>query len=80
MPSGYLNGGRWSLIEEFVEVESGKRNDRPQLTAALAACKWDWSYVGYFGLELEAMLRGKSAWRSPILNDYFGLISRSCGS
>jgi hypothetical protein len=35
----YLNGGRWSLVEEFVEIESGKRNDRPQLSATLAACK-----------------------------------------
>ncbi len=23
----YLNGGRWSLIQEVVEVESGKRSD-----------------------------------------------------
>src|SRR5262245_19244272 len=35
----YLDGGRWSLVEEFVEVESGKHNERPKLTAALAACK-----------------------------------------
>jgi DNA invertase Pin-like site-specific DNA recombinase len=35
----YLNGGSWQLLGEYVEVESGKRNDRPQLEAALAACK-----------------------------------------
>jgi DNA invertase Pin-like site-specific DNA recombinase len=35
----YLNGGSWQLIAEFTEVESGKRSDRPQLAAALAACK-----------------------------------------
>jgi DNA invertase Pin-like site-specific DNA recombinase len=35
----YLNGGTWSLIGEFTEIESGKRNERPQLEKALAACK-----------------------------------------
>ena len=34
-----LNGGRWQIVGEFVEVESGKRASRPQLDAALAACK-----------------------------------------
>ena len=34
-----LNGGRWQIVEEFVETESGKRASRPQLDAALAACK-----------------------------------------
>jgi DNA invertase Pin-like site-specific DNA recombinase len=35
----YLNGGSSTMIAEFTEVESGKHADRPQLTAALAACK-----------------------------------------
>jgi DNA invertase Pin-like site-specific DNA recombinase len=35
----FLNGGDWTLLGEFVEVESGKRDDRPQLEAALARCK-----------------------------------------
>ena len=34
-----LNGGPWQLIGEFTEVESGKRAKRPQLEAALRACK-----------------------------------------
>jgi DNA invertase Pin-like site-specific DNA recombinase len=27
----FLNGGRWTILEEFVETESGKRDDRPAL-------------------------------------------------
>jgi hypothetical protein len=33
---GYLNGGSWTMVAEFTEVESGKHADRPQLAAALA--------------------------------------------
>jgi DNA invertase Pin-like site-specific DNA recombinase len=35
----YLNGGRWRLLKEYTEIESGKRNDRPQLAGALSHAK-----------------------------------------
>jgi len=35
----FLDGGQWSLVGEFTEIESGKRNERPELEEALAACK-----------------------------------------
>jgi len=35
----YLNGGRWKMVGEFTEVESGKRKDRPALLEALALCR-----------------------------------------
>ena len=35
----YLNGGNWSVVKEFVEVESGKRDDRPVLAEAIKGCR-----------------------------------------
>jgi DNA invertase Pin-like site-specific DNA recombinase len=35
----YLNGGRWTVIKEFVEVESGKNNDRAELAKAMSLCR-----------------------------------------
>jgi DNA invertase Pin-like site-specific DNA recombinase len=35
----YLNGGDWQIVDEFVEVESGKRSDRPALDKALTAAR-----------------------------------------
>lgn len=35
----HLGNNGWELIAEFVEVESGKKNNRPELEKALAACK-----------------------------------------
>jgi DNA invertase Pin-like site-specific DNA recombinase len=37
--SRYLNGGKWHLVQEVVEVESGKRNDRPAIAEALRLCR-----------------------------------------
>lgn len=35
----YLNGGDWTVIEEVVEIESGKNNKRPKLNEAIDLCK-----------------------------------------
>jgi DNA invertase Pin-like site-specific DNA recombinase len=37
--SRYLHRAEWQLIAEYVEVESGKRNRRPQLQAAISHAK-----------------------------------------
>jgi len=35
----FLNGGSWELVSEYLEVESGRKDDRPELEAALSACR-----------------------------------------
>ncbi|MBM3575730.1 MAG: recombinase family protein, partial [Alphaproteobacteria bacterium] len=35
----FTAGNGWRLVAEYTEVESGRRNDRPQLAEALRACR-----------------------------------------
>ena len=37
--TSYLNGGSWQLVQELIEVESGKSKDRPRLIEALRLCR-----------------------------------------
>jgi DNA invertase Pin-like site-specific DNA recombinase len=37
--SRHVAGARGVIVAEFQEIESGKKNDRPQIAAALAACR-----------------------------------------
>jgi DNA invertase Pin-like site-specific DNA recombinase len=37
--AGFLNGGSWALLREFVEVESGRKSDRTELAKALGLCR-----------------------------------------
>lgn len=35
----HLNGGNWKIVAEVVEVESGRKNERPELAKALRLCR-----------------------------------------
>jgi DNA invertase Pin-like site-specific DNA recombinase len=37
--AAYLNGGKWEIVQEFTEVESGRNSSRPVLEQALAAAR-----------------------------------------
>jgi len=63
----HLNGGRWALIAEYVETESGKRTDRPQLAKALAHAKAIGATVVF--AKLDRLARNVDLLRSLVASD-----------
>ena len=63
----YLNGGRWTLIAEYVEAESGKRSDRPKLAKALAHTKAIGATLVF--AKLDRLTRNVDLLRSLVSSD-----------
>ncbi len=63
----YLNGGRWKLVAEYVEAESGKRSDRPKLAKALAHAKAIGATVVF--AKLDRLSRNVDLLRSLVTSD-----------
>ena len=62
----YLNGGSWTLAAEYLETESGKRNDRPKLMAALAHAKAIGATVVF--AKLDRLTRNVDLLRSLVVS------------
>jgi len=63
----YLNGGRWTLVAEYVEAESGKRSDRPKLAKALAHAKAIGATLVF--AKLDRLTRNVDLLRSLVASD-----------
>jgi DNA invertase Pin-like site-specific DNA recombinase len=63
----YLNGGRWTLVAEYVEAESGKRADRPKLAKALAHAKAIGATLVF--AKLDRLTRNVDLLRSLVASD-----------
>lgn len=63
----YLKGGRWKLEAEYVEAESGKRADRPQLAKALGHAKAIGATVVF--AKLDRLSRNVDLLRSLVTSD-----------
>jgi DNA invertase Pin-like site-specific DNA recombinase len=63
----YLNGGRWTLMAEYVEAESGKRSDRPKLAKALAHAKAIGATIIF--AKLDRLARNVDLLRSLVASD-----------
>jgi DNA invertase Pin-like site-specific DNA recombinase len=63
----YLDGGRWKLVAEYVEAESGKRSDRPKLVKALAHAKAIGATVVF--AKLDRLTRNVDLLRSLVASD-----------
>lgn len=65
--TSYLNGGRWNLVAEYVEVETGKRSDRPKLAAALSHAKAIGAKLVF--AKLDRLTRNVDLLRSLVASD-----------
>jgi DNA invertase Pin-like site-specific DNA recombinase len=63
----YLNGGRWTLVAEYVETESGRRSNRSQLAKALAHAKAIGATVVF--AKLDRLTRNVDLLRSLVASD-----------
>jgi len=63
----FLNGGRWTLVAEYVETESGRRTDRPKLAKALAHAKAIGATVIF--AKLDRLARNVDLLRSLVASD-----------
>jgi DNA invertase Pin-like site-specific DNA recombinase len=65
--TGYLNGGRWTLVAEYVETESGRKSDRPKLAAALSHAKAIGAKLVF--AKLDRLTRNVDLLRSLVASD-----------
>src|ERR1700722_11603798 len=63
----YLNGGRWAVVAEYVEAESGKRSDRPKLAKALSHAKAIGATVVF--AKLDRLTRNVDLLRALVASD-----------
>jgi DNA invertase Pin-like site-specific DNA recombinase len=63
----YLDGGRWTVVAEYVEAESGKRADRPKLAKALAHAKAIGATIVF--AKLDRLSRNVDLLRSLVASD-----------
>jgi DNA invertase Pin-like site-specific DNA recombinase len=65
--SSYLNGGRWTLVSEYVETGSGRKADRPKLAAALSHAKATGAKLVF--AKLDRLTRNVDLLRSLVASD-----------
>ncbi|MGL3210943.1 recombinase family protein [Bradyrhizobium sp. BR 1433] len=65
--TSYLNGGRWTLVAEYVETESGRKSDRPKLAAALSHAKAIGAKLVF--AKLDRLTRNVDLLRSLVASD-----------
>jgi|SRR5271169_2015751 len=63
----YLNGGRWTVVAEYIETESGKRSDIPKLAKALGHAKAIGATVVF--AKLDRLSRNVDLLRSLVTSD-----------